>query len=253
LSVLALAGLCTAVAVARGGGGGGGEAGGGEGGGGGGSDVTAQVIGRTANTPDPSCPDDPDTDAGECQVVGSVTAFQTAVNGRYGVFRVPVDGRVVAWSIAVARSSEIERNFFGDLFGNDAFGGRPSANIAVIRRKDGTNFRLRGKSAPVNLAPYYGKKPIFTIEEPLRARAGDVIALTVPTWAPNFAFGLDEDDQWLASRRSDFCEPGPTDEDKEEFARRSRPHTKVGSTKNYGCSYSTARLVYWAYFAPDKS
>ena len=32
------------------------------------------------------------------------------------------------------------------------------------------------------------------------------------------------------------------------FARKSRPQQKVGSVRGYGCDYTSARLLYWAYY-----
>ena len=32
----------------------------------------------------------------------------------------------------------------------------------------------------------------------------------------------------------------------------SKAQQKVGSTRPYGCTYSAARLLYWAYFVPSK-
>ena len=39
-------------------------------------------------------------------------------------------------------------------------------------------------------------------------------------------------------------------EDVRRFARNSRPQQKVGSVRGYGCDYTSARLLYWAYYVP---
>ena len=40
------------------------------------------------------------------------------------------------------------------------------------------------------LNPYFGSTPIFALDHPLTVLQGQVVALTVPTWAPMFAFNV---------------------------------------------------------------
>jgi hypothetical protein len=77
-----------------------------------------------------------------------------------------------------------------------------------------------------------------------------VVALTVPTWSSNFASNISQRrNQWRASRSRRNCAPrGDDDRDVRRFARQSRPQQKVGSTRGYGCDYTSARLLYWAYY-----
>ena len=39
----------------------------------------------------------------------------------------------------------------------------------------------------MKLSGALGRKEIFTLDKPLRIRKGQTVALTVPTWASNFA------------------------------------------------------------------
>ena len=68
---------------------------------------------------------------------------------------------------------------------------------------------------------------------------GDIVGLTVPTWAPAFAQGLPSDNAWRASRAPGKC-TNSTD------VRQGQTQTKIGTGAIYGCRYSTARLLYTA-------
>ena len=57
----------------------------------------------------------------------------------------------------------------------------------------------------------------------------------------------------MASRPRKNCEiPSsvPQDERLDYFFAHTRPHTKVGTERKYQCTYTEARLLYWAYLAP---
>ena len=105
----------------------------------------------------------------------------------------------------------------------------------------------------VNLSGALGRRQVFTLDKPLRIRKGQVVALTVPTWASNFASHINRrNNKWRASRSPSNCAPRSSDEtDVRRFARQSKPQQKVGSVRGYGCDYNSARLLYWAYYIPD--
>ena len=73
----------------------------------------------------------------------------------------------------------------------------------------------------------------------LRVDRGDIVGLTIPTWAPAFAQGLPASNAWRASREPGRC-TNPTD------VRQGEPQQKVGGRATYGCRYATARLLYTA-------
>ena len=33
---------------------------------------------------------------------------------------------------------------------------------------------------------------------------------------------------------------------------KAKPQQKIGSTRSYGCRFNGSRVLYWAYFVPDK-
>lgn len=194
----------------------------------------AKLLGKTARTPEPNCPNN-------CFAVGSVTGFQVTAGGKRQLFRMPEDGRVVGWSVDLSRPTKSQRNFFGDVFGNDRFGRAPTARISVLKKIDRNTFKLTKQSPVMNLRSELGETPIFTLNDPFTARKGRILAITVPTWAAilNVRQGA-EDRRWRASRRKGECG--------ENQATDARPHQKVGSKREYGCSF-TDRLLYWVYYA----
>jgi hypothetical protein len=188
---------------------------------------TTVVLGDTGTMPDPSCPDSP------CQAIGSVTGFQVSTSQGQLPFRVRKDGRIKSWTLTLAEPTPSQRSFFNGFFGMP-----PQARLAILRRIPGTNpprYELRAQGSIQVLSPYLGQTVRFGAS--LRVRKGDIVGLTVPTWAPAFAQGLDSTSSWRASREAGKCVDS-TD------VRQGEPQLRVGGRAEYGCHYSTARLLY---------
>ncbi|HEX5989029.1 MAG TPA: hypothetical protein VFY75_02290 [Solirubrobacterales bacterium] len=190
---------------------------------------TTVILGQTASEPDPSCPDLP------CQAIGSVTGFQVN-NGQTNLpFYVTHDGTIKAWTLTLAQPTNSQRTFFNGFFGTP-----PQARLAILRRVPGTNpprYTLRRQGSVKVLTPYLGQTVKFSAN--LKVEKGDVVGLTVPTWAPAFAQDLDAKNVWRASREPEACK-NATD------IRQGEPQEKVGRRATYGCKYRTARLLYTA-------
>jgi len=190
---------------------------------------TRVILGQTSTVPDPSCPELP------CQAIGSVTGFQVD-NGQTRLpFLVPHDGTIKAWTLTLAQPTGSQRSFFNGFFGTP-----PEARLAVLRRVAGTNpprYALRSQGSIKVLSPYLGQTVEFSSN--LKVEKGDVIGLTVPTWAPAFAQNLSATNVWRASREPEACK-NATD------IRQGEPQDKIGRRATYGCKYTTARLLYTA-------
>jgi hypothetical protein len=208
----------------------------------------AKVLGKTKRTPNPDCPTD--TQRHPCQGVGSVTGFPLVAGGEKRPMNVRQNGKLVAWAIDLSRPKKSQRDFFGDLFKSDKLGKDPTARIAVIKHKRRHDYKLLRQSPVVKLSGALGRRQVFTLDKPLRIRKGQIVALTVPTWASNFASHISrKNNRWRASRSRRNCAPNSSDDnDVRRFARKSRPQQKVGSVRGYGCDYTSARLLYWAYY-----
>ena len=204
------------------------------------------VLGQTATTPPPSCPGKivNNVEVIPCRVEGHVSGFQAIAGGVPQPYEAPFDGKIVAWSITLARPSrtETERPRRGRLLQRiprQALAGadrRPAPGRRIAnRRSTSSSARARCRSStPTSAAP-----SIFALEHPLTILQGQVVALTIPTWAPMFAFNVSGDNTWRGSRLPEHCSS-------KEDIQGGHPQQGVGKTKTYGCYYSNARLLYTA-------
>jgi hypothetical protein len=196
---------------------------------------TSVILGQTASIPDPACPELP------CQAVGSVTGFQVSNGQAQNPYLVPHAGRIKAWTLTLAQPTNSQRSFFNGFFGTP-----PEARISILRRIPGTDpprYALRSQSSVKVLSPYLGQTVKFGSN--LAVERNDIVALTVPTWAPAFAQDLPANNVWRASREAGTC-TNSTD------IRQGEPQQVVGKRADYGCKYSTARLLYTATLVEER-
>lgn len=200
----------------------------------------AKVLGAVKDTPKLPCP------GADCAGTGSVTGFQVSANGKKGLFRIPGDGHLVAWSIDISRPSDEDIEGFGELFEDKKFGTDPVAKLAVLQKKGKkSRYKLAKQSPTVNLMPELGRKPIFTLNKPLKVKRGQVAALTMPTWSSNWTGDVSVGaNAWKASRPEGECGV--------ESVPDAKPHLRKGTTRAYGCNLTGERILYWAYFVPEK-
>jgi hypothetical protein len=190
---------------------------------------TTVVLGATSAVPDPSCPDLP------CQAVGSVTGFQVSNGQTQLPFLVKTDGVIKAWTLTLAQPTNSQRSFFNGFFGTP-----PEARLAILHRVATTNpprYTLRRQGAIKVLSPFLGQTVKFGSS--VKVEKGDIVGISVPTWAPTFAQGLSANNVWRASREPGTC-TNATD------IRQGEAQQDVGKRATYGCKYSTARLLYTA-------
>jgi len=185
------------------------------------------VIGATSPETVPSCP------GAQCLAVSRTTGFQVKVGRVNNPLRVPRSGTIVAWTAILGKPTNRQITFF-----NEEEGGAAEAAIAILRPQPKPNltYKLVAQSPLVKLQPYFGKTAQFPLETTIPVKKGDVVALSVPTWAPMLALGFGKDTSWRASRNSKQCSKTNT----------QTAHTQVGTAVQYFCLYQTARLTYSA-------
>ncbi len=168
-----------------------------------------------------------------CLAVSRTTGFQVKVQKVSNPLSAPRVGSVVAWTISLGKPTSSQIKFF-----NTNEGGPAEAGIAILRAVAGKRltYKLEAQSPTVKLEPYFGKTAQFPLETTIRVKKGDVIALTVPTWAPALALGFGNDTSWRASRQKSQCTSTSS----------QSSHTLMGSSVQYYCLYQTARLTYSA-------
>ena len=208
------------------------------------------VLGKSATKAKPTCGKKP---ADACFAVGSVTGFVSKIGQRRGPMRAPSNGKIVAWSITLGHKpsnrlppgsgendvSNLE--FFQNLFGSERYGKNPAARIGILKRDRNSNrYKLTAQSPVVRLAGLFNPETVITLDQPLGIRDGEVVGLTVETWTPNIRpMGDSNKYLWRASRARGECGS--------EDARRTKPHHRVGTTRQYGCKFND-QFFYTAYF-----
>jgi len=195
----------------------------------------------------PSCPTN-------CQAIGKTTGFQNSITGAKSPFVVTARGQIVAWSIKLGLPSSKpnpNNDNQSDLdFFNKTFGGSPKARISVLKpimkqiRAGHPIYKLKAQSPIEDLSDVLGQTTTFTLDTPLRVKPNNVVALTVPTWAPAFAVNQSADTKWQASRKKGKC-------NNTEDILAGTPQDALGSERTYACSYTTARLLYSATVVND--
>jgi hypothetical protein len=180
-------------------------------------------LGGASGSAVPSCPGNP------CAVVTETTGFQASIAGRHSSSVVGRAGHVTSWRIALSKPNAAEVAYF-----DESVGAPPSAGLVVLRHTTGYHFRVVGASPIVLLAALFGRTTKFALKHRLPVRAGDILAVTVPTWAPALAVGLDAGTAWRSSRATGTCSS--------LFSQ-----TAVitgGAVTTSECVYATARLAY---------
>src|SRR6201992_430090 len=208
--------------------------------------LTVTVLGQTAETPPASCPGKivNNVEITPCRVEGHVSGFQSIADGIAKPYEAPYEGKIVAWSIPLAKpsSTETETTTNEIAFFNEFLGEPSEARIGILKPVEGTNPLQQRICTPDPLEvlnPYFGTTPVFALKHPLTVLQGQVVALTVPTWAPMFAFNVSSENTWRGSRLPEHCSS-------KEDIQEGNPQQGVGKTKTYGCYYSNARLLYTA-------
>jgi hypothetical protein len=180
-----------------------------------------EIGGTPAATP--TCPTSP------CQAVSRTTGYQAKVLKSRAAYLVPADGRIVAWTIGLGNPNKQQISFFNGNFGE------ASAGLTILRRGKRLFHRVIGQSPIVKLSSYFGQRVQFPLTTSIAVKKGQVVALTVPTWAPALTELLNDGSSWRASRAKGKC-------DKTGL---QTAQTKMDQRTQYRCLYR-ARLTYSA-------
>jgi hypothetical protein len=185
------------------------------------------VIPATTPPTVPSCP------TPSCLAVSRTTGFQVKVETNNNTEAAPREGTIVAWTITLGKPTATQVKFF-----NANEGGAASAGIAILRpqKSPKLTYKLIAQSPVVPLEKYFGKTAQFPLATTIAVKKGDVVALTVPTWAPALALGFGKGTSWRASRAKGQCTTTGT----------QTAQTGIGTNLQYYCLYQTARLTYSA-------
>jgi hypothetical protein len=168
-------------------------------------------------------------------ILTRTTAVQTSSDGVAYPTKVKRAGWIVAFSVGLSRLSsdaKTERTFLHTL--DTAYGGTPQVAFTVV-----------SQSGTLHLIPFLGQvlqeplslPPAFKTMTPLAVKPGDVIGLTVPTWAPILTYNLNASKFAYRQSRKANCKNPPAG---------NTAQTKAGQSEQYLCSYTGTRVEYSA-------
>ena len=193
----------------------------------------------------PACPKG--TSTSSCKIVlERTTAIQTKSDGVARPTVVKQDGWIVAFTVGLSRLSSNAKTVHSLLHGLDtAYGGTPQLILTVLKPGAKGTYTVQAQSGSYHLIPFLGRllteplslPPKFSAFTALPVKKGDVLALTVPTWAPILTYNLSAGQYSYAQSRSQNCDSAATSQ---------TAQTSVGSSTKYGCAYTGTRVEYSA-------
>jgi hypothetical protein len=209
--------------------------------------TVAQIVelGQTTPLVKPVCPA-----SGACPIIlTEATALEVLSDGQTYPTTAPASGRIVAFTVRPADVTAADINGTPATKttpaqpGLDAtYGGVSEAAITVLKPSStkiapGKRvYRVRAESPLFKLEPYFGHLVQFVLDQTLRVSKGDVVALTVPTWAPLLSVNLSKTQfGWRASRTSGCL----------NYTVQAAQLT-VGSSTQYKCFFNATRVEYTA-------
>lgn len=204
-------------------------------------------LGSTA-TPiaSPVCPRG--TSPSNCTIILTrTTAVQSASDGVTNPTRVKQDGWVVAFTVGLAKLSSTtssKKNYRQLLHTLDqAYGGTPQLALTVLKPGLRNKLTVAAQSQTFHLIPFLGSvlqeplalPPSFTQFTALPVKKGEVIGLTIPTWAPVLTYNLNARKfSYRQSRRANCT----------HAAAGQTAQLTVGASTQYLCSYTGTRVEY---------
>jgi hypothetical protein len=199
----------------------------------------------------PACPKG--VSPSQCFIILTrTTAIQTISDGAHYPITVKKNGWLVAFTVGLSNlssSAKTERSFLHTL--NNAYGGAPELAISVLNAKKNNTYTLAAESQMFKVTPFLGQvlqEPFslpssFTQFTALRVKKGQLIGLTVPTWAPVLSYNLSPSRfSYRQSRRAN-CK---------NAAAGQTAQTTIGATQQYRCNYTGTRVEYSVTEVVDK-
>jgi hypothetical protein len=211
--------------------------------------ASAQIVelGQTSGSPvqSPACPTG--VSPAQCFIILTrTTAVQTVTNGLVSPTKVKSNGWIVDFTIGLSQLSPVAKTELSFLHTLDsAYGGPPQVALTVLRPGPNNKFTVVAQSGTYHLIPFLGQvlqepmslPPNFTTFTALPVKTGDVIGLTVPTWAPVLSYNLSATKYAYRQSRKANCKNAAASE---------TAQTTVGASQQYLCNYTGTRVEYSA-------
>lgn len=188
----------------------------------------------------PTCPKG--ATGSSCTIIlTQVTALETVRDGVSYPTTVKKAGYLVAWTVGLSRLSSNNQTAHSAVHYLDStYGGNSEAAVSVLKAvgsKSLHRWEVVAQSPVVHLQPWLGYVVQFPLITPLAVKAGELVALTVPTWAPVLSIDLPTGSfAYRQSRSANCTKPAVTEQAQEA----------IGDTAPYLCNYPGTRLEYSA-------
>jgi hypothetical protein len=186
----------------------------------------------------PTCPSS--VPKSQCTIIlTETTALETASDGVFYPTTVKTAGRIVGYTLGLAKLAKSDITTLDGLYG-----GQPYVELTVLRKAAGAKgkqrfFTVVAESKPNFIQPWFGQVTQWPLTQTLPVQKGDVVALTVPTWAPVLAINLPAQQFQYRASRATGCALQST------FSTQTAQLT-IGDTKQYLCFYTATRVEYTA-------
>ncbi len=174
-------------------------------------------------------------------ILTQVSAVQTIRDSVTYPTTIKKAGYLVAWTIGLSRLSSNAKSARTAIhFLDTTYGGTTQAGISVLKpvgNKSLRRWQVVAQSPVLHLQPWLGYVVQFPLSTPLAVKPGEVVGLTVPTWAPVLSIDLPTKSFAYRQSRSANC-PKP--------AASSQAQVTIGANTRYICDYPGTRLEYSA-------
>jgi hypothetical protein len=210
--------------------------------------ASAQIVelGKTT-TPiaAPSCP--AGVSPAQCFIILTrTTAVQSVSDGVLNPTKVKKAGWIVAFTVGLSKLStnpKTETSFLHTL--NAAYGGPPQVALTVLKPGPSNRYTVAAQSGIFHVTPFLGQvlqeplslPPSFSTFTALPVVPGEVVGLSVPTWAPVLTYNLTSTKFGYRQSRAANCK---------NAAATNTAQMSVGATTRYLCNYTGTRVQYSA-------
>jgi hypothetical protein len=193
----------------------------------------------------PACPKG--VSLADCKIVLTrTTAVEAMSDSLVNPVRVNQQGWVVSFSVGLSRLVPKASQRATIIKGLDArYGGDPELQLTVLKPGLKNTYTVAAQSGIYPVLPFLGQvldeplgvPPKFTSFTALHVVRGDLIALTVPTWAPVLALKLPNTQFAYRQSRRANCTTTPVAQ---------TAQLKLHQTAQYQCYYTGTRVEYSA-------
>lgn len=212
-----------------------------------------QVGATTSPLIDPVCPSN--VAQNECTIVlTQVTAYETLRDGVSDPTLITQPGVISSFSVGLSAISSDAATAQSDIaYLDKTYGGNPEVQLTVLRptgTASSPSYRVAAQSPVFQVQGYLGASPVpeFPLVNALPVVKGELLALTVPTWAPVLSFDLTSTQFSYSQSRTQVTTSasGSNTTSCDTSSAANLAQVSLGEQSNYTCNYPGTRVEYTA-------